>query len=458
MKSPFINNTSLELYLDKNATIELQIPFNTGGILISLKNESYKPVWVTSELLRISETQEFLNRKVITNIDFLINNSIIPNYSLTDFKRSLRETYINAETIFGIFSEKNSVMDYKDEINLIYRPVFIPIFRKNFRISHIFFYLKKHQSKNLPLQIDDLKIDIDKKERKIESLFQLSNKAILEINNKLQIDRYNNEATKLFPEINKSKKKLFLDLWNSKNQEKIVWAMERSKNLSEQELELYVEINKTFKKIKIKIINVSIRLSLEMNFLVLIENLDEEREFNKELIRKGILTHTINNLSNEIEINNDDFIDRYIKNLLLLFDFKDMFLFFFNNKGDDSIIEILSQKKRIGVNIQEYEAFRLTFQTIAKRFIKKISINELKKKHCIETKLFSNSKNLFGIPIYNGNIQIGTMVYSSQRDKLEIDENYLLYSLTTIIFKYYSNYQTISKYKSQLTTLNTIEK
>ncbi|MDG1278220.1 MAG: hypothetical protein P8O16_13135 [Algoriphagus sp.] len=458
MRSPFINNTSLELYLDKNATIELQIPFNTGGVLISLKNESYKPVWVTSELLRISDTQEFLNRKVITNVDFLINNSIIPNYSLTDFKRSLRETYINAETIFGNFSEKNSVKDYKDEINLIYRPVFIPIFRKNFRISHIFFYLKKHQSKNLPLQIDDLKIDIDKKERKIESLFQLSNKAILEINNKLQIDRYNNEATKLFPEINKSKKKLFLDLWNSKNQEKIVWAMERSKNLSEQELELYVEINKTFKKIKIKIINVSIRLSLEMNFLILIENLDEEREFNKELIRKGILTHTINNLSNEIEINNDDFIDRYIKNLLLLFDFKDMFLFFFNNKGDDSIIEILSQKKRIGVNIQEYEAFRLTFQTIAKRFIKKISINELKKKHCIETKLFSNSKNLFGIPIYNGNIQIGTMVYSSQRDKLEIDENYLLYSLTTIIFKYYSNYQTISKYKSQLTTLNTIEK
>ena len=456
MSSPFINNISPELYLDKNATIEFQIPFNTGGVLISLKNESYKPVWVTSDLLRISNTQRFLTRKVITNIDFLINNSIIPNYSLTEFKRSLKETYINAETIFGYFSEKNSVKDYNDEINLIYRPVFIPIFKKNLRMSHIFFYLKKHQSKTT-IQIDDLKINIDREKRKIEALFQHSSKSILEINNKLQIERYNNEASKLFPEINKSKNKLFLDLWNSKSKEKIVWAMERSKNLIEQEIELFIEINNTFKKIKIRIINVSNRLSLEMNFLVLIENLDEEREFNKELIRKGILTHTINNLSNEIEINNDDFIDRYIKNLLLLFDFKDMFLLFFNEKRNDSIIEILSQKKRIGVNIQEYQALKLAFQRIAKRSIKKISIDELKKKHCIETKLFSNSKNLFGIPIYNQDIHFRTMIYSSQRDKLEIDESYLLYSLTTIIFKYYSNYKTINEYKSKLSSFNTIK-
>lgn len=458
MRSPFLRSNSPELYLDNNATIEFQIPFNIGGVLISLKSQSYKPVWVTSDLLRISDTQEFLERKTINDIDFLINNSIIPNYSLTDFRRSLRETYINNVTVFGYFSEKNSVKKYKDEINLTYRPVFIPIFKRNFRMSHIFFYLKKHQSKIFPLQISDLKINIEREERKIEALFQLSNKSILEINNKLQIERYNNEASKLFPEINKSKINLFLDLWNSKNKEKIVWAMEHTKNLIEQEIELFVEINKTIKKLKLKIINVSPSLSLEMNFLVLIENLNQEQEFNKELTRKSIFIQTINDLSNEIETNNDDFIGRYIKNILLLFDFKEMFLFSYSEKEDDSIIEILSQNKRIRSNIQEYEAFNLTFQTIPKRSIKKISINKFKKNHRIESNLFSEINNLFGVPLYNGDIQIGAMVYSSQRDKLEIDENYLLYSLTTIIFKYYSNYQSIFKYKSQLTTLNAIEK
>lgn len=458
MRSPFLNNISPELYLDNNATIEFKIPFNIGGVLISLKNESYKPVWITSDLLRISDTQEFLKRKTINDIDFLINNSIIPNYTISDFRRSLRETYIKNKTVFGYFSERNSIKGYKDEINLTYRPVFIPIYRKNLRINYIFFYLEKYQSKKPTLEIHDLKINIEREERKIKALFQLSNKSIIEINNKLEIEKYNSEASKLFPEINRKKKKLFLDLWNLNNKERIVWALQSSKHLIEQEIYFFEEINKSLQKLKLKIINIANTSSSEMNFLILIENLNEEQRLNKELTRKSIFIQTINDLSNEIETNNDNFIDRCIKNLILFFDFKEIFLFPFKEKGDDLIIKILIQNRTINPSTEEYDAFRQTFQNIAKRSIKRISINELKKNYRVGLNLFSGTNNLFGVPLYNGDIQIGAMVYSSEREKLDLDETQLLYSLSTIIFKYYSNYQTISKYKSQLSSLNTVEK
>jgi hypothetical protein len=45
------------------------------------------------------------------------------------------------------------------------------------------------------------------------------------------------------------------------------------------------------------------------------------------------------------------------------------------------------------------------------------------------------STYLLGIPLYEGKIQLGVMVYLCDSKKMDIDSLYQLYSLTTLFFK-----------------------
>jgi len=134
---------SPELYFNKENTIEFMIPLKIAGILISIANEDYKPVCITENLLKTTNNSNCLNEKMIWNLNLLIEKSIIPNYSYVDFMMEVKETRLKEDELIGKFTEKSKLKFYDDEIKNNYQPKFVPLYRKNKKISFIYFYLEK---------------------------------------------------------------------------------------------------------------------------------------------------------------------------------------------------------------------------------------------------------------------------------------------------------------------------
>jgi hypothetical protein len=71
MNSLFLPNITVRLYLNPEADIVFEVPLNSAGILLSLKDENFKPILITRNLLKITGTEKHLTRKSVKNVNFL---------------------------------------------------------------------------------------------------------------------------------------------------------------------------------------------------------------------------------------------------------------------------------------------------------------------------------------------------------------------------------------------------
>jgi len=427
---------SPELYFNKENTIEFMIPLKIAGILISIANEDYKPVCITENLLKTTNNSNCLNEKMIWNLNLLIEKSIIPNYSYVDFMMEVKETRLKEDELIGKFTEKSKLKFYDDEIKNNYQPKFVPLYRKNKKISFIYFYLEKITIYKTITILNNFQKILQNKEEKINRFFTIYEHPLLEINEKLRVVNFNEESLTLFPKIKKrGGERNFLDIWNSENKKKILNAFEIVKLLKKKEIFLFEEINNEIKKLKVIIINLNDDYSTEMNMLISIESLNTKNEVEKNLYRKSILLQVPNDLSHEIESNRNSFLTNYVKKTLHSFSLNEMYFIPFSENQEHYFIQTFSSMKKITITKEEYELYFNSFTPILKKTIKRIPFNSVSKLFNITTESDLEAGYLFGIPIYQGNNQIGVMIYHSEKMEIEIDESILLYSMTIIIYQ-----------------------
>lgn len=454
MNKFLLPNVAPQIFHDKDGTIEFQIPLNLPGILISLRSENYKPVSITEELIKLTNNTAYLKRKTIGTITFLIENSIIPNFTFADFINMIDEGIRKEDEVVGSFTSKNKMKVYNDDVEVQYRPKFLPLYLKSKKISYIYFYLDAITIAKKTLKLNDLQKLIQNKEEKIDMFFKLFQYPLIEINEKFQVEKFNEETLKIFPKLKKNRKKNFLDLWNKDNQKKIIRSLDIANGHGDQQLILFEETNNKTNKLKIKFSNLNNRHSKRMNVLISIENLNQQNEIEQDAQRKAFLLQVPNQLSHEIESNFNTFFIRYVKNVLRSFSFEEMyFIPFFKNQKEHYILT-LSSMDRTFISHKQFEIYVDLFGSILKKSIKRMPSKGVPMYFSSQHEFLNEAQYMFGIPIYQDEIQIGVIIYSSEKKEIELDESYMLYSMTVISYQLLISQQTTIDIKRSIFNFN----
>jgi hypothetical protein len=437
MKTLYLNTILPELYFDTDKNNQFSLPFNLPGILFSIEKKVLRPVWVTTSLLKLTSKEVYLEKENILKTDFLIDNQIIPNFNHEDFQNHLKEVITHEIGIKGQFSE----WENQDEtIKNKFQPKFIPLFKKNKKLNYVLFYLEeieKEQYFNFS-KIEELSEEIEKSKTLNNYLLNLNKNPIIEINSDFQIEYYNHAFEKFFPKNKNINRINFLSLWSVRNQSKIIETIYKIKITEEEELVIFEETDDRLKKLKLRFKNIQIDESQNFLILISIENLNEENDKDKELTRKGFLLQSTQMLSFELEENSSDFFKKTSQYIIENFGFSGMYYVdLFQDSKEKTCTSFPKTQKEL-LNYGVFQAHKANFYPITRRNAKhvltaKVFDNEIKYNNLI----IKMSPYLLGIPLYEGKIQKGVMVYLCENKKIDIDSLYQLYSLTTIFYKIY---------------------
>ena len=447
----YLNTILPDLFLNENLTKQFYLPFNVAGILIVVEKKMFKPIWITTSLLQLTQKETFTEKKSIPKIDFLIKNEIIPSFNLANFTKFIEIAVATKNEVKGEFLQNDEIN--KNTIELEYEPKFLPIYRKGNEISHVLFYLEpiKEESKFSFNQLEILSEEIERVKSINKELFTINKFPIVEINKYLKIENYNASFESLFPKLKDSKNNNFLDFWTFRNQSKIADCLYKVKINQEEELIIFEEFENELKKLKLKFKNNKNFNNYNCSTLVTIENLNLENEKDKELTKKGYLLNLTQVLSYELEENEDNFLFKTSQYIINNFDFNGMYFLEFNQESKEKFLITFPKIKKEQISLESYKLHETNFKPIIKRNLKRLSSKKFFNEGSeFEIKLLK-SPYLLCIPIYEKDNQKGVMVYLCDSQKIDIDSAYQLYSLTTILYKIY-------KYQNILITKENLEK
>lgn len=440
---PFYLNTILpELYLNSDLTKQFYLPFNVAGILILVEKKMYRPIWITTSLLQLTEKEFLIDKKSIPKIDFLIKNTIVPNFTQENFIKHIELAIKKGSELSGNFSNLENWDHATNSIELDFEPKFLPVYKKNNEVSHVLFYLEpiKEDKKFSFNQLEILIEEIDQVKSLNKQLFLINKLPIVEINSYLKIENFNTSLETLFPKLKDSKKSNFIDIWSYRNQTKIADTLYKVRMTQEEDLIVFEEIDNQLKKLKLKFQTIPKTNKSQPSILVSIENLNHENDKDKELTKKGFLLQSTQMLSFELEESETSFIKKSTNYIIQHFNFNGMYYLEFNQETKEKLLVTFPKTKKEPISIAAFQSHELSFKPVIKRNVK----------HVLSKKIFDSgtefeiqllkSPYLLGIPIYEEDQQTGIMVYLCDSKKIDIDSAYQLYSLTIIFYKIY-NYQ-----------------
>jgi hypothetical protein len=402
----------------------------------------YRPIWITTSLLQLTQNEYLIDKKSIPKIDFLISNSIVPNFTQENFIKYIDLTIKKGSEVTASFSNLENWNDDTNSIELEFEPKFLPVYKKNNEVSYVLFYLEpiKEDKKFSFNQLEILIEEIDRVKSLNKQLFLINKVPIVEINSYLKIENYNASLEILFPKLKDSKKNNFIDVWSYKNQSKIAETLYRVRITQEEDLVVFEEMDNQLKKIKLKFQNIPKTDKSPSAILVSIENLNHQNDKDKELTKKGFLLQSTQMLSFELEDSEINFIKKSSTNIIQQFDFNGMYFLEFNQEQDEKKVITFPKSKKELITLATFQSHELNFKPVIKRNVKYVLSKKIFSDGTEFEKQLLKSLYLLGIPLYEQDKQIGIMVYLCDSKKIDIDSAYQLYSLTSIFYKIY-NYQ-----------------
>lgn len=445
MKSFILNSILPDLYLNADLTKEFFIPFNVPCILIFVETQIYRPIWITTTLLQLTKNESILEKKNILRIDYLIQNNIITDFTLEDFRKNIEIAIQKRKEIKADFSHlKNSDNGKETSIELEFEPRFLPIYKKTGKVSYVLFYLEPITGeKKINFNQQQLLLDeIETLKTLNTQLLSINKLPIIEINNYFKIETYNNGFEILFPKIKDLKNNNFLDLWNHRNQTKITEKLYLLKMTKEEELIVFEEMSDQLKKLKLKFQKIQKADKTKFSTLISIENLNQENDKDRELTKKAFLLQSTQMLSYALEECETKIISRSSHFIIQNFDFNGMYFLEFDQESTEKLLTSFPTTTKEPISTDIYNSHKTYFQSVIKRNIKHVLKSKIYSEETEFIFLVGKSNYLLGIPIYNQDKQIGIMVYLRESKRIEIDSAYQLYSLTTIFYKIYK-YQNI---------------
>jgi hypothetical protein len=435
------NNTFPKLYLDIYQKKEFYLPINLNGVLFEIVNR-YKPIWITSSLLELTNNNNIRNKKEIQKIENLIQLKIIPNISIVDFKKFIAETINKKSKLKGTYSVVENLENVYNQISLEYNPVFIPLFEKSQKLSHVLFYLEPILEDN-SFKFDQFEI-LSKEIIKVKTLnnllFAISTPPLIELNNYLEIINFSKPLEEIFIQLKDSKTTKFLELWSSPNQRKIADIIFKVQDILSEELIIHQELNNILVKFKLKFIRI-IRDKKENNStLISLENTDQDLVKDKELAHKAYLLQSTQMISHELEEDENLFLIRYSNYLMMNYGFNEMHLLEFDQKSNEKILISFPDLNEEIIPSELFDLYKTHFSGIIRRNLKHILRSKILTEDQNTKTNLSNQIYLIGIPLYNQNQQTGVMIYRCESKIIDIESSYQLYSITNIFNKIY-NYQ-----------------
>lgn len=439
MKPFYLNTTLPKLYFTDNQTYPFYLPFNVSGVLLLIEKDNYRPIWITTSLIELCRKDRFLNKSSIPKIEFLIENKIIPNFNFDDFKKWVDLSVREKKEQIGKFSKSEVTQGLYDNTLDSYEPRFIPLYKKNGALSYVFFYLSSRdvmeqapfsQNKNLKDELENIK-------RVNEQLFQHHSQPIITVDHFFNISNFNKPSENLFSRLSKKEKNNFLDLWNMRNQTKVFESIQRTRKTQEEELIIFEEIEDRLKKLKLKFLSVPNTENDSSTILVSIENLNKENDKEKELTQKRFLLQSTHFFTKELEENEATFIQNITTFLIKNFELNGMYWINFQQKSKEKYLISFPTNKTEDISYAIYQSHFIHFNQIIRRNVKQIRSNKIFGNETDFNYILRKSSHLLGVPLYEGEKQMGVMVYLSDSKKTEMETLSQLYSLTYLFYKIY---------------------
>jgi|GEM_PF-6095931 len=443
MRTYYLDTNIPDLYLDEEAQTPFMFPFNVAGILFKIESGNYKPVWTTSDLLKMVGKDNPENRLGRTSLKSLIDHKILIGYDLISFRHALEEVIQTKKEIQTFFPSK----EFDTQVPVNHFPFFIPLFQKKKGISHVLFYLDDVLEKRVSKKFERLKSKKNGIVKGINSYHVLMDKfdnPIIEINSHMQVDKFNSKAKELFPLLKKGKN--FLDLWNRENQHIFINALETVENDQEISFICFEKIQRINIKLKISLINLSQNHSI--GFLAILENLNASTNLEREITKKGMLLHLTQAIGQDLEHNNSDFIIKTYRNILEAYDFNGMYWLPFSQDQAETSLTLFPKQETIPIKEDIYNKHYKAFKNLSKGYIKRIEIEKIIPQDFLPTIDQKKSKYLIVVPIYNEDMVTGTLVYLGKTKIMDIDLYNHLYSLSVLYYKVMLYRRIISKYQN----------
>lgn len=443
MRTYYLDTNIPDLYLDEEAQTPFMFPFNVAGILFKVEDGNYKPLWTTSDLLKIVGKDDPENRLGRTTLKSLIDHKILVGYDLIGFRQALEEVIQKKKEIQTFFPSR----EYESKIPVNYFPFFIPLFQKKKGLSHVLFYLDNILEKSVSQKFESLKSKkngVVKGMNSYHVLMDKYEKPIIEINSHMQVDKFNSKAKDLFPILKKGKN--FLDLWNRENQHILINALESVENDQEISFICFEKIQRINIKLKISLINLSHNHSI--GFLAILENLNTSTNLEREITKKGMLLHLTQAIGQDLEQNNPDFINKTYRNILEAYDFNGMYWLPFSQEQEQAQLTLFPKQQAIPINKEIYTKHYKAFRQLSKGYIKRIEIEKILPEDFVASIDNKKSKYLIVVPIYEEDMITGTLVYMGKTKIMDIDLYNHLYSLSVLYHKIMIYQKVISKYEN----------
>ncbi len=443
MRTYYLDTNIPDLYLDEEAQTPFMFPFNVAGILFKIEKGNYKPVWTTSDLLKMVGKDNPEKKLGRTSLKSLIDHKILVGYDLTGFRHALEEVIQKKKEIQTFFPSK----EFGTKIPVNYFPFFTPLFQKKKGLSHVLFYLDNILERKVSQKFDSLKSKRNVVVKGINSYHVLMDKfekPIIEINNHMQIDKFNSKAKELFPILKHGKN--FLDLWNRENQLILINALETIENDQEISFICFEKIQRINIKLKVSLINLSQNHSI--GFLAILENLNTSTNLEREITKKGMLLHLTQAIGQDLEHSNQDFIVKTYKNILEAYDFNGMYWLPFFQDQDHAHLTLFPKQETIPIDQEVYTKHYKEFKNLSKGYIKRIEIEKILPEDFISHIDNKKSKYLIVVPIFEEDMITGSLVYLGRTKIMDIDLYNHLYSLSVLYHKIMIYRKVISKYQN----------
>jgi hypothetical protein len=442
LKPFYLNNKLPELFLNQEMSKHFLLPFNVAGALFLVEKQKYTPLWATTSLLQLTNKDIWIEKKSKPKLEFLIENKILPGFTLENFKSWINHSIKEGREIHANYSHIESESTTSDSIESEYYPKFIPLFNNEGNSNHVFFLLEP-KNKTLTTtfnKMNELLEEIDAIKNINKQLLEANKIPSMEVNCKLKIEYFNKSVELLFPEKKLSRCKTFLDIWNIKNKTKVLEAFYKTQNSKEEELTIFEELAGKINKIRIHFKIISTAANSNSKTLVTIENLNLENDTSKELTKKGFLLQSTQVFSYDLEDDEINFIKKSSTYLLQNFELKGMYLVDFKQQKKVKTLITFPKKSNEAISQSIFEEHLSNFKPILKRNVKHVLTDKIFDQEMEYPNNLRKSMYLLGIPLYEGETQVGVMVYPCDSKKIDIDSLYQLYSLTTLFFKIF-NYQ-----------------
>lgn len=453
MRTFYLNNQLPQLYLNSKFNTPFQIPFNIPGALVLA--EDCRPIWITTKLLQIVQKEGYLEKSNVPKIDFFIENKIIPNFTLNDFDFWVNKAIKSKKEVVAEFSKSDNDDERQAYLRQAYRPSFLPLFKKNGAISHIFFYLNSIDGFPELMQngTEFLFEELERLKNLNEKLFENHSLPMIAIDQYLKITSHNKKSEILFPKLSNPKIKNFLDLWSSRNQSKLADLIFKKQESEMEELVIFEELEDRLKKLRIKLQNVSPSKVEPSSKLITIENLNESNEKENELTRKGFLLQNTHFFSSELEEDELNIIKNCSSSLIKNFELNGMYWIDFNQEAREKHMILFPSKNEEKISFAIYQAHVTTFSQIFKRNVKQIASNKIFGNETNFNYTLRNSSFLLGVPLYVEDKQTGVMVFLSENKIIDLDLLFQLYSLTTIFYKILSYQLKLDEIEQKVQTI-----